>query len=414
MSIKILPYLLLSIFFLGCSNNAATPKTKVNSFSFIEATVLEKFGDNLIVQVADKEIVSGSTYDAKLANKIIKSSMFLIGQNTYLGDNKAKVTDIRGSQVTFSSDSKIKKEDSTKIYIPKKTIAITDFEIIGYENKELNKEIIENLTTKFVQSGQYVVVERAKLNSVLKEHTLIDSGLMDSKEAKKLGKLVSADVILTGSFNKKGNIWNVNLRLVDVSTGIILHAINDSIPSNELGFRQYKESGNLTEGFEKETLAKGWDISLYKRTGGKGKVVKINSGANSSSKSLKIIATLQKSGSWIGLPNLLNRDISKYKGIEFFAKTDSNATLTIGIQDLNYNNSIRNSWVTKKNLSKTWKKYRINFNDLIRAKGYSKRNPGGDGVFDLDNVVVIVLGLSGNLNELNKKQVYYLDEITLY
>lgn len=414
MYLKILPYLLLSIIFLGCSNNTSTPKTKVNSFSFIQATVLEKFGDNLIVQVEDKEIVSGSTYDAKLANKIIKSSMFLIGQNTYLGDNKAKITDIRGSQVTFSTPSKIKKDDTTKIYIPKKTIAITDFEIIGYENKELNKEIIENLTTKFVQSGQYVVVERAKLNSVLKEHALIDSGLMDSKEAKKLGKLVAADVVLTGSFNKKGNIWNVNLRLVDVSTGIILHAINDSIPSNELGFRQYKESGNLNETFDKDKLGKGWSLSLYQRTGGKGKVSIINNGAKNTLKSAEIIGKLKKGGSWIGLHNLLNRDISSYKGIEFFAKSKDRVSLTFSIQDGNYDNAYRNAWVARKTLTPNWKKYRISFNELILAKGFASRNPGGDGVLDLDNILVLVFGLTGKTNDKNKKVSFNIDEIILY
>ena len=41
--------------------------------------------------------------------------MFLIGQNTYLGDNKARITDIRGNQITFSSTQKLKISDKIKI-----------------------------------------------------------------------------------------------------------------------------------------------------------------------------------------------------------------------------------------------------------------------------------------------------------
>ena len=92
------------------------------------------------------------------------------------------------------------------------------------------------------------VVERHQLHAVMKEYDLAASGMLDMSTAKKIGKLVGADVVLTGTIiqylpdrrdiiyvsdgtgGKRQEIYlvdaeiGITARLIDVETGIIVWA----------------------------------------------------------------------------------------------------------------------------------------------------------------------------------------------
>jgi TolB-like protein len=298
--------------------------TSVYGFSFIEGKVIGKIGNKVIVEITHKDIVEGNLYIDKLANAIMKNSLFVTGMQTSIENEEGTIVDIRGKQLTFTlDDTKLQDGQIVKIYIPKKTIAVVDFSLIGIDNKTLDKFAMEDMTTKLVQSGQYLVVERTKLNSILEEHKLADSGLLDDKSSLQLGKLLSADIILTGTFSKRGSNWIANLRLVDVKTGVILTAINETISGNEFRWQQEKDISNLTENFENNELGLGWNINVVNanRSASIGKIDN-TTGANGTAHSYQIEYKFDGGNGAFEFQNKRLRDISAYKGISFYAKAD--------------------------------------------------------------------------------------------
>lgn len=409
--------LLYVILLSGCGQDQIVQKsTNIHGFSFIDGKVVENIGDKVVVEIANKEIVEGNSYIDKLANSIMKNSLFVIGMQTKIGTEQATITDIRGRQITFSlNDSKLEANQIIKIFIPKKTIAVMDFSLIGIENNTMNKFAMEDMTTKLVQSGQYLVVERTKLNSVLEEHKLADSGLLDEKSSSQLGKLVSADIILTGTFSKRGSNWIVNLRLVDVKTGIILTAINETISSSDFRWEQQKDISSIKEDFEDDELGLGWNINVANEKGStsSGKIDN-DIGANGTTRSYKIDYKFSDNNGAMEFQNKRLRDVSAYRGISFYAKANKVTTIRACAKDKNFNDTHENKWITPVNVGLNWKKYEISFDGMAIGSQYAIQNQGGDGKLDLDNIVKIMIEIRAKENGVNTENSVWIDEITFY
>jgi hypothetical protein len=286
-----------------------------------------------------------------------------------------------------------------------------DFNLKGIRNSKIN-EIIENkITTKLVQSGQYIVVERKKLDTILKEHKLIESGLVDEKSISKIGKLLSADIILTGSFTKIRDRWHINLRVLDVKTGVILSAIDEQIKIGKFRPNQVKDTKNITEDFEDENLNIGWLRNLINKQGSQSYgSIDSSMGANGTNSSYKIEYLLTKPYSVATIINKRLRDISQYEGIHFYAKSLYPLTLSVVLIDKDFNSSATNKWVTLINVRENWKEYKIPFNRFILLRN----GQHGDGILDLDNIIRVNLGVIGKLNRLNQHNTLWLDEISFY
>jgi hypothetical protein len=417
----LLAFGLVTLFIGGC----ATPppymdkdkKTVSKNYSFVNGTVVADFGQDVVVEMNDDlNLFKDTHYSSRLANSILSNSIFLVGQKTYVDEFSAEIKDIRGDQVTLTlkEDIPMVKGMKVKIYLPKKKIAVLDFGIKENKNSENQKLAMNELITKLVQSGQFIVVEREKIDMILQEHQLIDSGLLEQNEAKKLGKLVAADVVLTGNMIKEGANWNTYLRLIDVSSGVIVGAIKEQISLKEFNPLE-KNSENLTESFENQ-LGKGWVISP--KTNGDctaSSLIDLSQGANHSSKSLRIDYKIGNSKSGLGIFNNIARDLTNYQGIKFWAKASSDdVVLTFRIKDVNKNDSYDNAWQARSNLTTSWKEYNYQFSELYLANGYAKTNPNGDGVLDLDMVKSVVFAIQGDGNKLNSEKTFWIDEISLY
>jgi TolB-like protein len=105
-------------------------------------------------------------------------------------------------------------------------IGIIEFQSLNEEAKQdtLGKVFSEVLTTSFVNSDAFKIIEREHVEKVVKELQLTQSGIIDPSSAKQIGKMVGADAILTGSVIKFGNDMRVDARIIEVETGIILTA----------------------------------------------------------------------------------------------------------------------------------------------------------------------------------------------
>jgi TolB-like protein len=103
-------------------------------------------------------------------------------------------------------------------------IAIMEFHGLNQEaqNDNLGKIFTEMLTTSFVKSDAFKIIEREQLRKLLEELQLNQSGIIDTTNAKQIGKMVGADAIVIGNIIKIGNDMRLDARIIDVETGIIL------------------------------------------------------------------------------------------------------------------------------------------------------------------------------------------------
>ncbi len=108
----------------------------------------------------------------------------------------------------------------------RKVIAVTSFTNINKDpnNDWLSVGIGETLTVKLSQVPSLSLVERMRLNDALKELKLQESGLVEPSSATKLGKLLGAQMVVMGSFQKSGEQIRLTARFVTPETGEISNA----------------------------------------------------------------------------------------------------------------------------------------------------------------------------------------------
>jgi hypothetical protein len=99
-------------------------------------------------------------------------------------------------------------------------VAVLDFESLSVPS-DLGKAVAEMLRTKLVELRVYTIIERGKLEEVMKEQALQLTGAVDSKTAVEIGKLVGAKFVIIGSLAKTAEShYTLNARLIEVETGI--------------------------------------------------------------------------------------------------------------------------------------------------------------------------------------------------
>lgn len=82
--------------------------------------------------------------------------------------------------------------------------------------------IASMLTTDLQETAMFNIVDRERLNDILFEHRMQQSGLTDPATALTIGKLVTARYILTGSFMVVGDQLRINVQTLSVEKGILL------------------------------------------------------------------------------------------------------------------------------------------------------------------------------------------------
>ncbi len=100
-------------------------------------------------------------------------------------------------------------------------IAVTPFaNLSGQKDYDwLSTGIAEVFTTKLGSLSCFDLVERIKLSEALKEIELGQTGLIDENTAPKMGKMIGAEGLVTGSFQIIGQTIRIDARLLDVETG---------------------------------------------------------------------------------------------------------------------------------------------------------------------------------------------------
>ncbi|MBN1408943.1 MAG: PEGA domain-containing protein [Calditrichaceae bacterium] len=105
------------------------------------------------------------------------------------------------------------------------TIAVLDLEALGIDPSETS--VLSNrLRSLLVNLGDYKVVERSRMEEILNEQGLQQTGCTSDECVVEVGKLLGVQKMLAGSFGKFGNVYTLELRIIDVQTGKIESSTN--------------------------------------------------------------------------------------------------------------------------------------------------------------------------------------------
>lgn len=125
---------------------------------------------------------------------------------------------------------------------PRRRIGVVAFENKApYAQQRIGDTATDILITELVKSGKFIVVERQKLDKIMEEQKLGQSGAIDPNTAAKVGKILGLNALVTGSISqfgvkKEGKDFiisqskqqivecTVDIRVVDTETGQVLLA----------------------------------------------------------------------------------------------------------------------------------------------------------------------------------------------
>jgi TolB-like protein len=164
---------------------------------------------------------------------LLVSIIVLIGgiaATFYINKNSTEVV-IPSQQATNATENSVNQEeaivDNLNSVTPNadaKRIAILYFDN-GSDNAELSrlrKGLADMLISDLSKIKMLNVIERARLEEILKEQKLNNSKEFDASTATKVGKLLGVQYILTGAFFDLMGSMRMDARIIDVETGKII------------------------------------------------------------------------------------------------------------------------------------------------------------------------------------------------
>ena len=104
-------------------------------------------------------------------------------------------------------------------------VAVSNFDSRGLTLDE-TLIITDRVRSELIRSGDYLVMERSKMDLILKEQSFQESGVCNSSECQvEMGQLLGIDQIITGEVGKFGGMYTLSARMMEVQTGQIIKSI---------------------------------------------------------------------------------------------------------------------------------------------------------------------------------------------
>ena len=189
-------------------------------FQFNKGTQSGFLGDN--IEFINKLQNSMNIIDEKLDD--ISSDIKDVSED--IKDVKEMITgDAELKNMSSSEDLNVTKElNARTMNLNAKRIAILYFSNSG-ENKKLNmlkKGLADMMISDLSNINMLNIVERDQIEKIVREQKLSNTSDFDPETATKIGKLLGAEIILTGAYFEMFGSLRLDARLIDVSTGKIL------------------------------------------------------------------------------------------------------------------------------------------------------------------------------------------------
>jgi TolB-like protein len=412
------------LFVLSSCATTTMERSEQPSLLYVDGTVQSVTENQAILELKLPEFKKAPEPSiSDIAQQVVQKSLFLEGIATDVNGTAAIIQEVKGKNISvvFEKPTPYPAGTAVKIRIPKKILAVVDFEVIRGNEQAVGRVTLEELTSALIESGHFTIVERSKLKTVINELELSLSGLARQTSDKAIGNLLTADLILTGTLADLGNTWDVNLRLVNVRTGQAMASI--AMRTALIKPLEMRDSGPLNERFNEETLDPSWRLGfreeeLYGEGGGGSElghhckfVLDASQGPEDIHSALKIDYDFAGIKSWTlcNASNHKRRDLSLYSGIEFYAKATQPLTGRINVvTSLPDDPDKLDSWIATFRAGAEWKRYRISFSNLTVARGWVKGRAAkfgakpGDQIFRPNRIerVAVQVESSHNLPDI--------------
>ncbi|MCP5005736.1 MAG: hypothetical protein GY941_17640 [Planctomycetes bacterium] len=110
----------------------------------------------------------------------------------------------------------------------KKILAVLDFEGNEKLQGKIDLKMSDMLTTSLVKTARFEIVERNKIDKILKEQSIGLSGIFDESSVAKVGKLLGAKYVVFGSITSatKNDIDKFGYILVRIEVGVDVRVVN--------------------------------------------------------------------------------------------------------------------------------------------------------------------------------------------
>jgi hypothetical protein len=115
------------------------------------------------------------------------------------------------------------------------TIAVNDLKGTGLDPSTV-VIISDRLRSELVNTGAFRVIERAEMESILKEQGFQQSGACDESSCLvEVGQLLGVKRMVAGSVGMVGSFWTISLRILSVETGEILYTVDEDYEGDVKG-----------------------------------------------------------------------------------------------------------------------------------------------------------------------------------
>jgi TolB-like protein len=108
---------------------------------------------------------------------------------------------------------------------PQKTIAVIDLDTRGAVSHAEIGTLADRLRSMLVQTKAFTVVERGKMEAILKEQGFQQTGCTSTECAVEVGRILNVQEIVAGAVGKVGSKYTIDVSTIDVETGRILRSI---------------------------------------------------------------------------------------------------------------------------------------------------------------------------------------------
>ncbi len=107
----------------------------------------------------------------------------------------------------------------------KKNIAVMELESRGSLNKEESGTLTDRLRSMLVRTNAFVVVDRGKMQDILKEQGFQMSGCTSAECAVEAGKILGVEAMVAGTVGRLGKLYTLDITLIDVETSQIIKSL---------------------------------------------------------------------------------------------------------------------------------------------------------------------------------------------
>ena len=115
------------------------------------------------------------------------------------------------------------------------TVAVIDFEVGSGAKPESGKQIGEALMAMLTGTPGIKLVDRASLDKALQEQALTMTGLSDDTTAIKIGKIVGAQVLITGKAFTLGKSTYITGKIIGTETSLVEGVLSKGKEDDDLG-----------------------------------------------------------------------------------------------------------------------------------------------------------------------------------